>query len=377
MIDPSEIPTPCFVLEEALLKRNLEILKMVRHKSEAKIICALKAFSMYSSFPLANQYLNGTTASSLHEARLGYEEFGSEVHAYSPAYLPDEFNEILSYCNHITFNSHQQWAFFKSKVQENGSVSPGLRINPEYSKVDVDLYNPAAPGSRLGIAPDLLQELPAGIKGLHFHTLFESSAEELEKTYLAVEKHFGHLFPSLEWLNMGGGHAISKSDYNLDLLISLLKSIKEKYPNLEIILEPGSAVAWETGYLVSSVLDIVNNRGRQTAILDTSFAAHMPDCIEMPYKPKVRNARDSIPGDNFVYTLGGLTCLAGDFIEGYTFEKPLQIGDKITFLDMMHYTMVKTTTFNGVKHPNLGIWKENNEFTITKTFGYEDFKMRL
>jgi carboxynorspermidine decarboxylase len=377
MINPHKVPSPCFVLEEELLIRNLEILKRVQMESEAKIICALKAFSMYSVFPLIGKYLKGTTASSLYEAKLGYEEFGGEVHAYSPAFLPAEFEELTKYCDHLSFNSLSQWEHFKELIKENPKkISCGLRINPEYSEVETDLYNPAAPGSRLGIPAYLLENLPAGIEGLHSHTLFESSAETLENTWKAIEEKFGHHLPALKWINLGGGHAITRKGYNLDLLIELIKSIRHKY-KVEVILEPGSAVAWETGYLVSTVVDLVDYHGEKTAVLDTSFAAHMPDCIEMPYKPKILGATDAKPGAPNVYSMGGLTCLAGDFMSGYSFEKPLQVGDKIIFNDMMHYTMVKTTTFNGVNHPAIGIWHQDNSFELIKSFDYTIFRSKL
>lgn len=378
MINFDSIPSPCFVMDEKLLRKNLEILQDIQNRSGAKIILALKGFAMYSTFPLVSKYLQGTTASSLHEARLGFEEFDGEVHAYSPAYMDSEFDELMQYCSHISFNSISQWLHFKDKIAGK-KISAGLRINPEYSEVATDLYNPASPGSRLGLAPDHLKNgLPEGIEGLHSHTLFESDSSILERTVAAIEEKFDHLLllPQLKWLNLGGGHALTKRNYDIERLISLIKRLKDRY-RVEVILEPGSAVAWETGYLVSSVLDIIENRGKKTALLDVSFAAHMPDCIEMPYKPRILTARDTVPGDEHMYAMGGLTCLAGDVIGDYTFEKPLQIGDKVVFDDMMHYTMVKTTTFNGVTHPSIGIVKENSNFKLVRKFEYEDFKRRL
>ena len=376
MIDFDAIPSPCFVMDEKLLRSNLEILKDIQEKSGAKIILALKGFAMYSTFPLVSRYLKGTTASSLHEARLGYEEFDGEVHAYSPAYLDNEFDELMQYCSHISFNSISQWQHFKDKIAGK-NISPGLRINPEYSEVVTDLYNPASPGSRLGLAPDHLQHgLPEGIEGLHSHTLFESDSSILERTVGAIEEKFGHLLPQLKWLNLGGGHALTKHNYDTEKLIQLVQRLRSTY-HLDVILEPGSAVAWETGYLVSTVLDILENRGKKTALLDVSFAAHMPDCIEMPYKPRILSARDAMPGDENVYAMGGLTCLAGDVMGDYTFDQPIKVGDKIVFDDMMHYTMVKTTTFNGVTHPSIGIVKEDGNFELVRKFEYEDFKRRL
>ena len=377
MVDFNRVPSPCYVLDEKLLKNNLSILNQVQEESGAKIILALKGFAMHAVFDLISQYLKGTTASSLHEAKLGFEEFDGEVHAYAPAFFNEEFDEMMHYCDHISFNSLDQWNRFRPKlIQNKKNISCGLRINPEYTEVATDLYNPASPGSRLGIPSDQLSELPEGIEGLHVHTLFESDSSVLSRTLDAVEEKFGHLLSKLKWLNLGGGHAITKKGYDLSLLVSLVKKLKGKY-QIEVILEPGSAVAWETGFLVSKVLDIVENRGKKTAILDVSFAAHMPDCIEMPYKPRILDARDARPEDQHVYAMGGLTCLAGDIMGDYTFDRPLKVNDRIIFDDMMHYTMVKTTTFNGVRHPSIGIWTESEEFRLVKEFGYENFKNRL
>ncbi|MGK7393626.1 MAG: carboxynorspermidine decarboxylase [Candidatus Cyclobacteriaceae bacterium M3_2C_046] len=378
MIDPQKIPTPCFVVEASLLQKNCQTLKYVMDQSGASIILALKGFAMFSTFDLVSQYLQGTTASSLHEARLGFEEFGQEVHAYSPAYLDHEFDELMQYCNHITFNSLQQWKHFKPRIQNNSKkISCGLRINPEYSEVGTDLYNPAAPGSRLGIpVEEIGPELPDGIEGIHFHTLFESGADILERTLQHIEGKAGHLLHQARWFNLGGGHGITKKDYDLELLIYLVSHLRENY-QVEVIIEPGSAVAWETGSLVASILDIVEYHGRKTAILDVSFAAHMPDCIEMPYKPRIQGAHDSQPGDQFVYYMGGMTCLAGDVMGAYTFNRPLKPGDKVLFEDMIHYTMVKTTTFNGVNHPSIGIWTSEGLFKMVRKFGYQDYRNRL
>ncbi|MEN7549878.1 carboxynorspermidine decarboxylase [Rapidithrix thailandica] len=374
-IDFEQIASPCFVLDEQALHNNLKVIDYVQKASGAKIILALKGFAMYSAFPLVSRYLPGTTASSLNEALLGKEEFGGEVHAYCPAYLEDEIDEILKICSHITFNSLSQWEKYKPKVQQAGQpLSTALRINPEFSEVEVDLYNPCAPGTRLGITAEQLGDtLPEGIEGLHFHTLCESGAEDLEKTLQAVEEKFGHLLHQAKWLNMGGGHLMTRKGYDLELLIELIKNLRQNY-QLEIIMEPGSAVAWDTGYLVASVLDIVENRHIQTAMLDVSFSAHMPDCLEMPYQPRVLH---SVNESKHKYRLGGLTCLAGDYMGDFYFEKALQVGDKIIFEDMIHYTMVKTTSFNGVGLPSIGIWKEDNTFQLVKKFGYEVYKNRL
>ncbi|WKN29732.1 carboxynorspermidine decarboxylase [Porifericola rhodea] len=376
-INFNEVPSACFVLEESKLRRNLEIMKKVQDASGANIILALKGFAMFSTFGLIKQYLHGTTASSLHEARLGFEEFGDEVHAYSPAYFEDEIEELMSYCNHITFNSPAQWNRFKDRVQANDKkISCAIRINPEYSEVETDLYNPCAIGTRLGVTADQIgDKLPEGIEGLHFHTLCESDSFALERTLKEVEAKFSHLLKQAKWLNMGGGHLMTRRGYDLDHLVSLIKYMREQY-DLDIIMEPGSAVAWDTGYLTSSVQDIIDSKGIHAVILDISVAAHMPDCIEMPYKPRILGAEDAKPGEA-AYRVGGTTCLAGDFVGDYHFDKPLQIGDMLVFDDMMHYTMVKTTTFNGVRHPSIGIWHEDDTFELVKTFGYESYKHKL
>ena len=371
------VPTACFVLEEAKLRRNLEILHYVQEQSGARIILALKGFAMFSTFRLIRQYLHGTTASSLYEARLGYEEFGDEVHAYAPAYFESEFDELMRYCNHITFNSPAQWERFRSQVQRSDKkISCAIRINPEYSEVEVDLYNPCAIGTRLGVTADQIGEtLPEGIEGLHFHTLCESDSHALERTLRVVEDRFGHLLHQAKWLNLGGGHLMTRAGYDLEHTIQLIKHLRERY-DLEITMEPGSAVAWETGYLTSTVEDIIDSRGVQAVVLDVSISAHLPDCIEMPYKPVVLGAHDAQPGQP-AYRLGGLTCLAGDYVGDYGFDEPLRVGDRIIFNDMMHYTMVKTTFFNGVRHPSIGIWHEDDTFELVREFGYEDYRNKL
>lgn len=374
-----EIPSPCFLLDEKLLRKNLALIKSVADQSGAKIILALKGFSMYSTFPIVKQYVPGTTASSLNEARLGAYEFGGEVHAYNVAYLEGEFEEMMQHCGHITFNSIAQWEKFKPKVlSHKKNISCAIRINPEYSEVETDLYNPCIPGSRLGMTANNFNGiLPAGIEGLHMHNLCEKDSFALERTWKEIEKRFGSLLTQIQWFNMGGGHLITHSNYDHAHLVGFIKSVYQKYPNIkEILLEPGSAFGWQTGYLVSKVLDIVQSGGKNVAILDCSISAHMPDCIEMPYTAKISNAISSETG-SYVYKVGGLTCLAGDQMGPYSFDKPLHIGDTIVFEDMMHYTMVKTTTFNGVNLPNIGIWKQNNCFELVKSFGYEEYKARL
>jgi len=370
------IPSPCYVLEENLLISNLELLKRVQKEAGIEIICALKGFSFYHEFPLVKQYLAGATASSLHEARLAFDEMGVKPHVYSPAYLEYEWAELSSYAGHITFNSLNQYHQYKERALAAG-ISCGLRINPEYAEVDTDMYNPCIAGSRLGIRRSDLGILPVGIEGLHSHTLCENDSYVLERTLSVIEEKFGDLLPSLKWLNLGGGHLITRADYNVDHLIGLLKGFRSKYPNLQIILEPGSAVGWQTGFLKSTVLDIVESAGITVAILDVSFAAHMPDTLEMPYKPRIRGANSEPEKGKPTYRFGGMTCLAGDFYGDYSFDEPLQIGDEIILEDMIHYTMVKTTTFNGVNLPSIGKIDTVRNFQLFKSFGYESFKDRL
>ena len=355
-IDVEKIPSPCYVVEEKLLRKNLELLKSVGEQSGAKVLCALKGFAMWSTFPMIREYLSGATASSLHEARLCYEEMGSRAHLCAPVYFDHEFDEIASISSHITFNSITQFEKFKERAQDH-QLKMAIRINPEYSEVGTALYNPCIPGSRLGMTRASFGDvLPEGISGLHFHALCEQNADALKNTLTAVEEKFGDFLSQISWINFGGGHHITREDYNVELLVDTIKKFKAKY-DLEIILEPGEAVGWQTGYLVSTVQDIIPANGFQTAMLDVSFAAHMPDCLEMPYKPKIWGALE--PQKNKpTYRMGGMTCLAGDFMGDYSFEYPLKPGDKIVFDDMIHYTMVKTTTFNGVNLPSIGIWKE-------------------
>lgn len=380
-VDFNQIPSPCYVLEEESLRNNLKILSLVQQEAGVDIICALKGYAMWSTFPLIKQYLRGAAASSLHEARLIYEEMGCEAHSYAPVFLDEEIDDILHYSSHISFNSLNQFERFKEKVKNfRKPVSMGLRINPEYSEVETELYNPAISGSRLGIlAEQLGDQLPNDVDGLHFHLLCEHDSYALARTLEKLEAKFAPLIKQAKWFNMGGGHHITRKNYNVGHLVRLLKDFKLRYPNLErIILEPGEAVGWKTGYLVSTVRDILDLNGMRVAMLDVSFAAHMPDCLEMPYKPCILNASDAKPGQT-AYRMGGGTCLAGDYIGmgDYHFEQGLKIGDRVIFDDMIHYTMVKTTFFNGVKHPSIGIWKEDGTFTLLRRFGYEDYKGKL
>lgn len=378
MIDINKIPSPCYVMEEELLRRNLALIKSVKEQAGVNIILAFKAFAMWKAFPIIREYIPYSTASSIYEAQLVYEEMGSLAHTYSPAYTEESFPTILQYSSHVTFNSLSQFErFYPQVVAEGNKVSCGLRINPEYSEVGTDLYNPCAPGSRMGIISDLLGDtLPDGVEGFHFHTLCESTSYNLERTLQEVEKRFGRFLLQLKWLNMGGGHLMTRKDYDIPHLVSLLKSFQVKYPNLEIIMEPGSAFAWQTGFLLTTVVDIVENHGIQTAIIDASFTCHMPDCLEMPYKPVIRHATEAVAGKP-TYRIGGNSCLSGDFMGDWSFDKPLQVGDKLIFEDMIHYTIVKTNMFNGIPHPSLALWSREDELVIYRRFGYEDYKNRM
>ena len=357
MFDVTKVPSPCYVMEEDLLRKNLSLIKSVADSTGVEIILAFKAFAMWKSFPIFREYIRYTTASSEYEARLAFEEFGSRAHAYSPAYTEQNFPAFLKYCSHITFNSLSQFARFYPMAKAAAQpVSCGIRVNPEYSEVEVELYNPCAPGTRFGVMADQLPDvLPDGIEGFHCHCHCESSSYELERSLKHIEEKFSRWFPQLKWLNLGGGHLMTRKDYDVKHLIELLNGLKERYPHLQIIMEPGSAFTWQTGPLVSSVVDIVENRGIRTAILDVSFTCHMPDCLEMPYQPSVRGA-ETLPADavktaspgEHVYRLGGNSCLSGDYMGSWKFDHELQIGERVVFEDMIHYTMVKTNMFNGI-----------------------------
>ena len=376
-IDYSALPTPCYILDERLLLRNLEILHSVQQRTGCKILLALKAFSMYSVFPLVSKYLMGVTASSLFEARLGYEEMGKEVHIYAPAYIEEEFDEILNHCDHIVFNSFDQWKQYKSKVIEvkRRKISCGIRINPQYSEIETPIYDPCFQYSRLGVTlPNFRPEELDGIEGLHFHTLCEQNSDTLERTIKVVDDKFGEFIKTMKWVNFGGGHHITRSGYDLEKLVRAITFFQDKY-GINIYLEPGEAVALNTGFLVGRVLDIVDN-GMKIAILNTSAACHMPDVLEMPYRPNIKNAGK--PAEYpYTYRLGGHTCLAGDIIGDYSFKQPLKLGDRLVFDDMAHYTMVKNNTFNGVNLPSIARFNEEEGIQIIKQFGYEDFKSRL
>lgn len=369
--------TPCYVVDESLLRRNLSVLKHVQEETGCKIILALKGFAMFSVFPVIREYLKGVTASSLDEARLGFEEFGGEVHACAPAYRKEEMKELMKYCCHITFNSFSQWEKFKPVLMSSKKkVEAGLRINPEHSEVKVKIYDPCASGSRLGIKlRDFENKDLSGITGLHFHTLCELNSDSLERTLSAVEKRFGRYIESMKWINFGGGHHITRKDYDVRLLCRLIKNFKKKY-NTEVYLEPGEAIALNTGFLVSEVMDIVHNE-MDIAILDTSAAAHMPDVLEMPYRPKIIGA--GIPGEKKItYRLAGMTCLAGDVIGDYSFSRRLKPGDRLVFTDMAHYTMVKNNTFNGIRLPSIAVYEPApKRVRIVRKFSYQDYRNRL
>ena len=376
-MDLSQIPSPCYVLDESLLAANLELIRKVSREAGVDIIPALKGFALWGVFPLIKPYVEGVSASSVHEARLAYEEMGTRAFMYSPAYTDSDFDTILKYSSHVAFNSLNQYERFRERIRcHERPVSMGLRINPEFSAVDTALYNPCSRGSRLGItARQLGESLPEDIDGLHVHALCESSAEATKRLIEAVEMKFGRFFPHIQWLNLGGGHLMTRKDYHIQCLTDTLKTFRAKYPHIRLILEPGAAFAWETGVLAATVEDIVENAGIRTAILDVSFTAHAPDCLEMPYKPRIRGASDVQPGERG-WRLGGNSCLAGDYLGEWSFGEEPYIGKRIVFEDMIHYTMVKTTTFNGVPHPSIGTWSDRG-FTLIKKFGYEDYKNRL
>lgn len=375
-IDLSSIPTPCYIIDEAALERNLKILDSIRQQTGCKILLALKAFAAFSLFPLIRQYLSGVSASSLDEARLGFEEFGKEVHACAPAYRPDDLDVLVSYCDHIIFNSFSQWRRFRSTgTSGEKPISFGIRINPEHSEVDLPLYDPCAPFSRLGSTRrNFDEEDLTGISGLHFHNLCEMNADALGRTLNTIEEQFAPMLADMQWVNFGGGHHITRKDYDVDVLCRLIGEFRNRY-SVDVYLEPGEAVALNTGVLACSVLDIIHNK-MDIAILDTSAAAHTPDVLEMPYRPAI--AGSGLPGEYpYTYRLGGLTCLAGDVIGDYAFKTPLQVGSKLVLEDMAHYTMVKNNTFNGVRLPSIAVQNPRGEVRVIRTFGYLDYRNRL
>lgn len=376
-IDPAKVPdSPCWVIDLAALEKNLQILASVQERAGCKILLALKGFATWSTFPLIRRYLAGATASAPHEARLAREELGGEVHAYAPAYSDADMQELLGLCDHLVFNSFSQWERFRGAIARSGKpISCGIRVNPEHREVAVELYDPCAPRSRLGVTlsqfrPDLLQ----GLEGIHFHTLCELDSDALERTLAVVEKKFGAFFSNLKWINFGGGHHITRPGYDVDRLISLIKGIRSRF-GLQVYLEPGEAIAIRTGVLVATVLDIIDNDGK-IAVLDTSATAHMPDVLEMPYRAEIVGA-GQLGEKAFNYRLGGLTCLAGDVLGDYSFDHELQVGERLVFLDMSHYTMVKTSNFNGVRLPSIALKHSDDCYQLVKKFGYDSYKSRL
>ena len=374
--------TPIYIIEEEKLRRNLQLISDVARRTNAEWILAFKAFALWKTFPIFREYINSTTASSLSEARLALEEFGAKCHTFSPAYTDGEIDEIARCSSHLTFNSLSQYERLHERVHR---VAPdcelGLRINPEYSEVGTDLYNPCAPGTRFGVTADKLPEqLPADIKGFHCHCHCESGADVFERTLGHIEEKFSPWFPQLEWINFGGGHLVTRKDYDIELLVRIMDGFHQRWPHLKVIFEPGSAFAWQTGPLVSHVVDIVEDKGIRTAILDVSFTCHMPDCLEMPYMPEVRGSLPLTPsqgGGGSVYRLGGNSCLAGDFMGSWQFDHELQVGEEVIFEDMIHYTTVKTNMFNGISHPAIGMLRMDGTLEILREFGYEDYRNRM
>lgn len=381
-----ELNTPYYILEETRLRRNLELISDVAREAGVEIILAFKAFALWKTFPIFREYIGSTTASSLAEARLAAEEFRSKAHTFSPAYTDYEIDEIARCSSHITFNSLMQYERYHERVKALCTgVSIGLRINPEYSEVGTDLYNPCAPGTRFGVTADKLpDELPHDIDGFHCHCHCESGADVFVRTLAHIKDKFSRWFPQLKWINFGGGHLVTRQDYDIPLLIRTLREFRKENPNLKVILEPGSAFAWQTGPLVTQVVDVVEDRGIKTAIVNVSFTCHMPDCLEMPYMPAVRGAEAFAEAEHkemchekHVYRIGGNSCLSGDFMGLWRFDHELRVGENVIFEDMLHYTTVKTNMFNGITHPAIAIASADGELQVLRKFGYEDYKNRM
>ena len=374
-----KIDRPTYLLEEKSLRKNLTTISNVAREADIEIILAFKAYALWKTFPIFREYISATTASSLYEARLAYEEFGSPAHTYSPAYTDYEIDDIARMSSHLTFNSLSQYSRYHERASKiNKDIRFGLRINPQYSEVETLLYNPCAPGTRFGIRNTALpDQLPEDITGFHCHCHCESGSDVFERSLQHIEQKFSRWFPQLKWINFGGGHLMTRKDYDIPLLINILKGFRSRYPWLKVILEPGSAFGWQTGPLVSQVVDIVEDGGIKTAILNVSFTCHMPDCLEMPYMPTVRGARISQDGEGGGYRLGGCSCLSGDYMGTWQFDHELQIGENIIFEDMLHYTTVKTTMFNGISHPSIALLRENGEIEMLKEYRYEDYRDRM
>lgn len=380
-----KIVTPYYIVHEEKLRRNLSLISSVSERAGVKIIMAFKANALWKTFGIISEYCSSSTASSLNEMRLSLEFLGNDVHSYCPVYTEDTIDEFIEGSSHIVFNSVAQYEKFKPRVDAYNATHPaekrvscGLRVNPESSVIDTDIYNPCMPGSRFGVTADVLGgRLPEGLEGLHFHCLCESTSYDLETVLNAMEEKFGDLLGQVRWLNMGGGHLMTREGYDVEHLIALLRSFKERHPNLELIMEPGSAFTWRTGELVSTVLDVVENQGIKTAIIDASFACHMPDCLEMPYKPAIESALKEVDPSKPTYRIGGNSCLSGDFIGDWSFEKPLQPGDTIVFEDMNHYTTVKTHMFNGIQHPSFVLKRMDGTVELLREFTYEDYRSRM
>ncbi|WP_315359183.1 carboxynorspermidine decarboxylase [Prevotella nigrescens] len=377
-----ELHRPVYILEEAKLRNNLSLISSIAKEADIEIILAFKAYALWKTFPIFREYINATTASSLYEAKLGYHEFGAPTHTFSPAYTDYEIDEIAQCSSHLVFNSLSQFNRFHLQAkQANSNISIGLRVNPEYSEVETLLYNPCAAGTRFGVSADKLpQQLPADIEGFHIHCHCENDSDVFERTLQHIEDKFSPWFKQIKWINFGGGHLMTRKGYDTKRLISILQEFKTRYPHLKVILEPGSAFAWQTGSLVSQVVDIVEDKGISTAILNVSFTCHMPDCLEMPYYPDVRTAKhvkDSEQHAKNVYRLGGNSCLSGDWMGYWRFDHELQVGENIIFEDMLHYTTVKTNMFNGITHPDIALLKQNGELETLRNFTYNDYKQRM
>ena len=378
----ADVQTPVYIIEENLLRANLSLIRDVAQRADIEVIMAFKAFALWKTFPIIREYIGATTASSLSEARLAYEEFGAPAHTFSPAYTSDEIDEIARCSSHLTFNSLSQYSNMSERARRaNPDLSFGLRVNPEYSEISTLLYNPCAPGTRFGVSADKLPSvLPSDIEGFHCHCHCESGADVFQRTLVHIEDKFSKWFPQLKWINFGGGHLMTRKDYDVDLLVSMMNDFHARYPWLKVILEPGSAFAWQTGALVAQVVDIVEDKNIKTAILDVSFTCHMPDCLEMPYQPEVRGAESvemECATEKNSYRLGGNSCLSGDFMGSWRFDHPLKIGEKLIFEDMIHYTTVKTNMFNGITHPAISMLKSDGKLQKMRVFGYSDYKNRM